>query len=198
MDGRRQGAGRDGRPHRGPVAQRLPLLPDRHPTADFFICDVLDAIPKDDMASMEHPIFSLSTRPDRRILSYEHNGHQGRDHALRKRAGDDPRQGRHDLLHQPADRQDERRRGAKPGPAPEGARPARRHQPRDQRRRLSPLARNFRAALGHAHHHQHRDRRHRDDDGLRPDRVLGDPAKNPRRADDQRLGEALGLDVPRR
>ncbi len=50
---------------------RPPLLPDRHPTADFFICDVLDAIPKDDMASMEHPIFSLSTRPDRRILKYE-------------------------------------------------------------------------------------------------------------------------------
>ena len=49
---------------------RPPLLPDRHPTADFFICDVLDAIPKDDMASMEHPIFSLSTRPDRRILTY--------------------------------------------------------------------------------------------------------------------------------
>ncbi|MBY8978131.1 replication initiator protein A [Rhodobacteraceae bacterium NNCM2] len=53
---------------------RPPLLPERHPTADFFICDVLDAIPKDDMASMEHPIFSLSTRPDRRILSYQHNG----------------------------------------------------------------------------------------------------------------------------
>jgi hypothetical protein len=52
---------------------RPPLLPERHPTADFFICDVLDAIPKDDMASMEHPIFSLSTRPDRRILSYQHN-----------------------------------------------------------------------------------------------------------------------------
>ena len=53
---------------------RPPLLPDRHPTADFFICDVLDAIPKDDLASMEHPIFSLSTRPDRRILKYEHGG----------------------------------------------------------------------------------------------------------------------------
>ena len=26
------------------------------------------------MASMEHPMFSLSTRPDKRILSYEHNG----------------------------------------------------------------------------------------------------------------------------
>jgi plasmid replication initiation protein len=50
------------------------LLPDRHPTADFFVCDIFDASPKDDLASMEHPIFSLSTRPDRRILSYEHNG----------------------------------------------------------------------------------------------------------------------------
>lgn len=39
---------------------------------DFFVCDILDAIPKDDMASMEHPIFSLSTRPDRRVLRYAH------------------------------------------------------------------------------------------------------------------------------
>ena len=58
----------------GEAGARPPLLPDRHPTADFFICDVLDAIPKDDMASMEHPIFSLSTRPDRRILTYENKG----------------------------------------------------------------------------------------------------------------------------
>jgi plasmid replication initiation protein len=50
------------------------LLPDRHPTADFFVCDIFDAIPKDDLASMEHPLFSLSTRPDRRVLSYAHNG----------------------------------------------------------------------------------------------------------------------------
>ena len=42
------------------------LLPDRHPTADFFVCDILDALPKDDMATMEHPVFSLSTRPDLR------------------------------------------------------------------------------------------------------------------------------------
>jgi hypothetical protein len=48
------------------------LAPIRHPTGDFFICDVLGAIPKDDMASMEHPVFTLSTRPDRRILRYEH------------------------------------------------------------------------------------------------------------------------------
>lgn len=54
------------------VAAAEGLLPDRHPTADFFICDVFDAIPKDDMASMEHPLFSLATRPDRRVLSYVH------------------------------------------------------------------------------------------------------------------------------
>ncbi|MBT9386746.1 replication initiator protein A [Pseudooceanicola sp. CBS1P-1] len=51
-----------------------PLLPQPHPQVDFFLCDIFDAIPKDDMATMEHPIFSLSTRPDRRILSYEHRG----------------------------------------------------------------------------------------------------------------------------
>ena len=50
------------------------LLPDRHPTGDFFVCDIFDASPKDDLASMEHPIFSLSTRPDTRVLSYAHNG----------------------------------------------------------------------------------------------------------------------------
>ncbi|GGB26326.1 replication initiator protein A [Allosediminivita pacifica] len=52
------------------------LLPERHPQMDFFLCDVFDAIPKDDMATMEHPVFSLATRPDRRILRYEHNGAQ--------------------------------------------------------------------------------------------------------------------------
>lgn len=50
------------------------LLPDRHPTADLFVCDIFDAAPKGDLGSMEHPIFSLSTRPDRRVLSYAHNG----------------------------------------------------------------------------------------------------------------------------
>ena len=52
------------------------LLPYRHPQGDFFVCDIFAALPKDDMASMEHPLFSLSTRPDRKILSYEHNGTQ--------------------------------------------------------------------------------------------------------------------------
>ncbi|MFT5865352.1 MAG: plasmid replication initiation protein [Gammaproteobacteria bacterium] len=43
-------------------------------TPDFFVCDIWGALPKDDLASMEHPLFSLSTRPDRSILSYEHKG----------------------------------------------------------------------------------------------------------------------------
>ena len=45
------------------------LLPDRHPTGDFFVCDLFGVSPKDDLATMEHPIFSLSTRPDTRVLS---------------------------------------------------------------------------------------------------------------------------------
>ena len=49
-------------------------MPDRHPNTDFFVCDIFAASPKDDLGSMEHPIFSLSTKPDRRILSYAHNG----------------------------------------------------------------------------------------------------------------------------
>ena len=40
---------------------------------DFFVCDFFGVSPKHDLASMEHPIFSLSTRPDRRILHYRHN-----------------------------------------------------------------------------------------------------------------------------
>lgn len=53
-----------------------PLLPIRHPNRDFFACDIFDALPyfKNDMASMEHPVFSLSTKPDMRTLLYEHNG----------------------------------------------------------------------------------------------------------------------------
>ncbi|WP_108895285.1 replication initiator protein A [Palleronia abyssalis] len=48
-------------------------MPDRH-GGDFFIADIFGASPKDDLGSMEHPIFSLATRPDRRILQYTHNG----------------------------------------------------------------------------------------------------------------------------
>ena len=47
-----------------------PLLPDRYPNQDFFIADILDAMPKDDMASMEHPMFSLATQPDLSVREY--------------------------------------------------------------------------------------------------------------------------------
>ncbi|GHF74806.1 replication initiator protein A [Seohaeicola zhoushanensis] len=50
------------------------LMPDRRMQGDFFLCDIFDAIPKDDLASMEHPLFSLATRPDLRVLKYAHNG----------------------------------------------------------------------------------------------------------------------------
>jgi len=51
--------------------ERSPLLPDRQGQGDFFVCDIFDAAPKGDMASMAHPIFSLSTKPDHRIRRYE-------------------------------------------------------------------------------------------------------------------------------
>lgn len=51
--------------------EAAPLLPVRHENLDFFVCDIFDATPKSDMASMEHPIFSLSTKPDHRARRYE-------------------------------------------------------------------------------------------------------------------------------
>jgi plasmid replication initiation protein len=51
--------------------ERSPLLPDRHPQRDLFVCDIVDAVPKGDMSSMEHPVFSLSTKPDTRSRRYE-------------------------------------------------------------------------------------------------------------------------------
>jgi plasmid replication initiation protein len=50
---------------------RSPLLPDRHPQRDLFVCDILNVVPKADMASMEHPVFSLSTKPAMSIRRYE-------------------------------------------------------------------------------------------------------------------------------
>ena len=43
-------------------------------TPAFFVCDIFAAPPKDDLVSMEHPLFSLATRPDLSILRYAHNG----------------------------------------------------------------------------------------------------------------------------
>ena len=50
--------------------ERSPLLPVRH-QPDFFVCDVFDAALKGDSASMEHPIFSLSKKPDMKPRRYE-------------------------------------------------------------------------------------------------------------------------------
>lgn len=50
--------------------ERSPLLPIRH-QPDFFVCDVFDAAFKGDSASMEHPIFSLSKKPDMKTRRYE-------------------------------------------------------------------------------------------------------------------------------
>ena len=51
----------------------MALLPDRHPQNDFFVLDVADVVLKDDMASMEHPMFSLATKPDMRQLEYRNS-----------------------------------------------------------------------------------------------------------------------------
>ncbi len=47
------------------------LLPLRHQQHDLFVCDVADAVLKDDMASMEHPFFSLSKKPETSIRRYD-------------------------------------------------------------------------------------------------------------------------------
>jgi len=52
----------------------LPLMPDRHPQHDLFICDVADAVLKDVMTHMEHPFYSLSKKPETNVRRYEHNG----------------------------------------------------------------------------------------------------------------------------
>jgi plasmid replication initiation protein len=49
------------------------LSPDRHPIGDFFVADILDCALKDDRHSMEHPMFSLSKKPDRQVRHYKHN-----------------------------------------------------------------------------------------------------------------------------
>lgn len=49
------------------------LLPIRHPKQDFFIADLFDAITfRDDIASMEYPLFALKSA-DTRIVEYELN-----------------------------------------------------------------------------------------------------------------------------
>ena len=49
------------------------LTPLRHGQADFFVADLRGLSAKDDVASMEHPLFALKAG-DRRVRHYEHNG----------------------------------------------------------------------------------------------------------------------------
>jgi plasmid replication initiation protein len=56
------------------VKRATTLAPIRHPQQDFFLVQTFDAALKDDQASMEHPMFSLSKAPDLNIRVYEHNG----------------------------------------------------------------------------------------------------------------------------
>ena len=44
------------------------------PDGGFFLCEVASPLPKSDLGTLEHPMFSLATRPDRRVLRYEHGG----------------------------------------------------------------------------------------------------------------------------
>jgi plasmid replication initiation protein len=47
------------------------LLPNRHANRDFFLADLFDYAIKDDGASMEAPIFTLSTKPDLTTWNWE-------------------------------------------------------------------------------------------------------------------------------
>ncbi len=55
--------------------QKSPLLPDRHPQHDLFICDVADAVLKDVMQHMEHPFYSLSKKPETVVRRYRNGNH---------------------------------------------------------------------------------------------------------------------------
>ena len=49
------------------------LSPERRVQRDFFVADLFDISPKDDISSMEHPIFAFKGG-DTRLRQYEHNG----------------------------------------------------------------------------------------------------------------------------
>lgn len=52
---------------------RRHLSPERHKQCDFFVADLFGASPKDDAASMEHPLFALKAG-DRTVREYDHRG----------------------------------------------------------------------------------------------------------------------------
>jgi hypothetical protein len=46
------------------------LAPVRHPQRDFFVADIMDVAAKDDVASMEHPLFALKAG-NKRVREYK-------------------------------------------------------------------------------------------------------------------------------
>jgi plasmid replication initiation protein len=54
------------------------LEPIRHQLRDFFILDLADVTPRDEMASMEHPLFGLTPTPAKRVLNYQNGEHRMR------------------------------------------------------------------------------------------------------------------------
>ena len=51
---------------------KTPLIEEKHPQQDLFICDVADAVLKDIMPQMEHPFYSLSKNPVMVARRYEY------------------------------------------------------------------------------------------------------------------------------
>lgn len=64
-------AGKDQKGKKGERGKRNSLMPLRHANRDFFLCDMFDYALKDDGASMEAPIFSLTTKKDLSTWSWK-------------------------------------------------------------------------------------------------------------------------------
>jgi plasmid replication initiation protein len=58
-----------------PASLLDPLLPDRYPQHDLFICDVAEAVLKDVMQHMEHPFYALSKKPETAVRRYRNGPH---------------------------------------------------------------------------------------------------------------------------
>lgn len=56
--------------------QGMKLAPMKSIQRDLFVADIIDPAVKDDTASMEHPVFSLSKKRDLRERVYERNGNK--------------------------------------------------------------------------------------------------------------------------
>lgn len=57
-----------------PNPKHSPLLPERYPQGDLFVCELVDIVLKSDMASLEYPFYSLTKKPDRNPRRFEHDG----------------------------------------------------------------------------------------------------------------------------